>query len=141
MRVLVPSPIGRLISLRSASIRGAVLPSPATMDDAFSSSDRSVTRMSNTLPPSWSLSSSAVPRATTRPVSRTMMLSARCSASSMYWVVSSTVVPSDTRSWMNCQRSLRVRGSSPVVGSSRNSTGGRPMRLAARSSRRLMPPE
>ena len=38
-------------------------------------------------------------------------------------------------------RSSRLRGSSPVVGSSRNSTLGRPTRLAARSSRRRMPPE
>ena len=37
--------------------------------------------------------------------------------------------------------SLRLRGSSPVVGSSRNSTSGDATRLAARSSRRRMPPE
>ena len=35
----------------------------------------------------------------------------------------------------------RVRGSSPVVGSSRKISGGRVIRLAARSSRRRMPPE
>src|ERR1035441_8365540 len=60
-----------------------------------------------------------------RPASRTTMAWARCSASSMYWVVSSTVVPSATRSPMNCHRPFRVRGSRPVVGSSRNNTGGR----------------
>ena len=35
----------------------------------------------------------------------------------------------------------RLRGSSPVVGSSRKSTSGVPTRLAARSRRRRMPPE
>ena len=35
----------------------------------------------------------------------------------------------------------RVRGSRPVVGSSRKISGGRAIRLAARSSRRRMPPE
>ena len=35
----------------------------------------------------------------------------------------------------------RLVGSSPVVGSSKNSTGGRVIKLAARSSRRRMPPE
>ena len=35
----------------------------------------------------------------------------------------------------------RVRGSRPVVGSSRKISGGRRIRLAARSSRRRMPPE
>ena len=35
----------------------------------------------------------------------------------------------------------RVRGSRPVVGSSRKISGGREIRLAARSSRRRMPPE
>ncbi|GII54483.1 hypothetical protein Pth03_28720 [Planotetraspora thailandica] len=39
------------------------------------------------------------------------------------------------------QSSVRLRGSSPVVGSSRKSTWGRPTRLAARSRRRRMPPE
>jgi hypothetical protein len=36
---------------------------------------------------------------------------------------------------------LRLRGSSPVVGSSRNSTSARVTRLAAMSMRRRMPPE
>ena len=35
---------------------------------------------------------------------------------------------------------MRLRGSRPVVGSSRKSTGGAATRLAARSSRRRMPP-
>ena len=37
--------------------------------------------------------------------------------------------------------SMRACGSRPVVGSSRKSTGGSPMRLIAMSSRRRMPPE
>ena len=39
------------------------------------------------------------------------------------------------------QISLRLRGSSPVVGSSRKSMRGRVSMLDARSSRRRMPPE
>ena len=44
-------------------------------------------------PPTWDLSSSAVPRAITRPWSITAIWSARRSASSRYCVVSSSVVP------------------------------------------------
>ena len=39
------------------------------------------------------------------------------------------------------QVTMRLRGSRPVVGSSRNRTLGRATRLAARSRRRRMPPE
>ena len=46
------------------------------------------------------------------------------SASSRYCVVRSTVVPPPTRRSMTSHRSLRLYGSSPVVGSSRNSTVG-----------------
>ena len=42
---------------------------------------------------------------------------------------------------MTPHSSIRPCGSSPVVGSSRNSTGGRCMSAAARSSRRRIPPE
>ena len=42
---------------------------------------------------------------------------------------------------MASQTRLRLTGSNPVVGSSRNSTGGRVIIDAARSSRRRMPPE
>ena len=44
------------------------------------------------------------------------------------------------RGWRPTHR-WRLTGSSPVVGSSRNSTGGRVIIEAARSSRRRMPPE
>ncbi len=55
--------------------------------------------------------------------------------------MSSRVVPSLTSSRITSHISRRPFGSSPVVGSSRNSTWGRPTRLAPRSSRRRMPPE
>ena len=92
-------------------------------------------------PPSLAFSSDGVPSATTRPASMTVIRSASRSASSRYWVVSSTVVPSATTRRTASQTSARPRGSSPVVGSSRNSTAGRVMRAAAMSSRRRMPPE
>ena len=71
----------------------------------------------------------------------TWIRSASWSASSRYWVVSSTVLPSRTSSRMVSHICPRVRGSRPVVGSSRKISGGRVIRLAARSSRRRMPPE
>ncbi len=92
-------------------------------------------------PPTWSLSSSELPSAITRPWSITAIRSARRSASSRYWVVSSTVVPSATRPSIVSQRPMRLRGSSPVVGSSRKRTGGRATSAAARSRRRRIPPE
>ena len=69
--------------------------------------------------------------AITRPWSITTMLSARRSASSRYCVVSSTVVPASTRASIVSHMPSRPRGSRPVVGSSRNSTGGRATSAAA----------
>ena len=106
---------------------------------SLSASSLSVT--SSRSPPTRSLSSSEVPSAITRPWSITAMRSASRSASSRYCVVSSTVVPRATRSSIVSHSARRLRGSSPVVGSSRKSTGGRATRAAARSSRRRMPPE
>ena len=88
-----------------------------------------------------SLSSSGVPSATTSPRFTTTIRSASSSASSRYCVVSSTVTPSSNRARMASQTRWRDVGSRPVVGSSRNSTGGRVMSEAARSSRRRIPPE
>ena len=82
-----------------------------------------------------------MPSAITLPWSITAMRSASWSASSRYWVVSSTVVPSRTRSRIALQTWLRLRGSSPVVGSSRNSIGACVSKLEARSSRLRIPPE
>ena len=48
---------------------------------------------------------------------------------------------SPTSSPTTSQTACRLRGSRPVVGSSRNSTSGRATRLMARSTRRRMPPE
>src|ERR1017187_6113174 len=94
------------------------------------------------IPADTRLSSAAVPSAVTRPWSMTAIRSASRSASSRYWVVSSTVTPSSASSVrMMPHMTSRLRGSSPVVGSSRNSTLGRPIRLAARSRRRRIPPE
>ncbi len=87
------------------------------------------------------LSSSEVPSATLTPRSMTAIRSASWSASSRYCVVSRTVQPSRTSSRMVVHIWPRVRGSRPVVGSSRKISGGRVIRLAARSSRRRMPPE
>ena len=85
-------------------------------------------------------SAGGVPSAITRPWSITAIRSASWSASSRYWVVSRTVVPAATSARTAAQTSVRPRGSSPVVGSSRNSTGGggsaRPRGRAAAASRR-----
>ena len=69
------------------------------------------------------------------------MRDASWSASSRYCVVSSTVVPSSTRSRIMSHSALRLVMSSPVVGSSRNRIGGRWTSEAAMSRRRRMPPE
>ena len=92
-------------------------------------------------PPTCSLSSCGVPGAMTEPWSMTTTSSASRSASSRYWVVSRVVVPPGTSSSMRSHTPSRLRGSRPVVGSSRKSTDGRAMRLMAMSSRRRMPPE
>ncbi len=54
-------------------------------------------------------------------------------------MVSSTVVPSARSARTADHTSLRPRGSSPVVGSSRNSTAGRWIRPAAMSNLRRIP--
>ena len=79
--------------------------------------------------------------AITCPWSITATRSARRSASSRYCVVNRTVVPSSTSSLIMSQSPLRLCRSSPVVGSSRNSTGGRGTSAAATSRRRRIPPE
>ena len=92
-------------------------------------------------PPTEALSSAGVPSAITVPPSMTAIRLASWSASSRYCVVSSSVVPSATSSRTMSHMSARALGSRPVVGSSRNRTAGWPIRLAARSRRRRMPPE
>ena len=65
------------------------------------------------------------PRRRSGPSSRTAMRSASWSASSRYWVVSKTVAPRRRVPRTTCQSSCRLRGSRPVVGSSRKITSGR----------------
>jgi hypothetical protein len=64
-------------------------------------------RSSTTASPRRSLSWSLVPSLTRRPWSMTAIRLASRSASSRYWVVSSTVVPVPTRSWISSHRSSR----------------------------------
>ena len=118
--------------------------SPSTrlmISAAALSSSGSASRSCSVEAPTDVLSSSVVPSATLRPLSITATRSASWSASSRYWVVSSTVLPSATSSRIVVHIWPRVRGSRPVVGSSRKMSGGLRIRLAARSSRRRMPPE
>src|SRR5699024_805477 len=82
-----------------------------------------------------------VPSAITVPLSITARRSASWSASSRYWVVSRMVVPASTRVRMISQTWLRLRGSIPVVGSSRNIRSGVTIREPAMSRRRRIPPE
>jgi predicted ATPase/DNA-binding SARP family transcriptional activator len=120
---------------------GAVAMTAATISAAAPASTGLTRRTSSVWPPTLAFSSAGVPAAITRPWSMTAICPASRSASFRFWVVSSTVIPSLTRSLTRSQTPLRPAGSSPVVGSSRNSTRGRPIRLAVRSSRRRMPPE
>ena len=83
-----------------------------------------------------------VPSATIFPWSMIPTRSARTSASSRYWVVRNTVTPASRRmSATSFQMSVRLCGSSPVVGSSRKRMRGLCTRASARSSRRFIPPE
>ena len=66
----------------------------------------------------------------------------RASASSIRCVVGKIVVLKFALSFINrSQTEFRAMGSSPTVGSSRKSTGGRCSIACAISSRRIMPPE
>src|SRR4029450_4607011 len=86
-------------------------------------------------PPRRALSSAGVPVATMRPWSITATVSASRSASSRYCVVNSIVVPSAARPSTSAQTSRRLAGSSPEVGSSRNSTAGSDSRGTAAAGR------
>ena len=92
--------------------------------------------------PISAFSAAGVPSATIRPWSMIPTRSASTSASSRYWVVRNTVTPSSrARRATSSQSAVRLCGSRPVVGSSRNRTRGRWTSASARSSRRFMPPE
>ena len=102
---------------------------------------RSAGVTSSTCRPAPALSSSGVPVAMTRPWSMTTMSCASWSASSRYWVVRKMVTPSATSSRMIDHIVRRLRGSNPVVGSSRKMIRGLPTSVIARSSFRRIPPE
>ena len=82
-----------------------------------------------------------VPSAIFLPWSMTAMRAASWSASSRYCVVSRIVTPASASARIMRHTPWRAIGSSPVVGSSRNSTPGVTISEAAMSSRRRMPPE
>src|SRR6188768_916370 len=83
-------------------------------------------------------SSSGVPIATVLPWLISAMRS-QYSASSMKWVVTSTVTPRSTTPLMCVQNSRRVSGSTPEVGSSRKRISGPCSTAAASASRCLRP--
>ena len=104
--------------------------------------------------PAWSTSESSrcgladlglerlgVPSATSLPPAMIPTRSASLSASSRYWVVRKTVVPSSFSFSTSSQIAWRLTGSRPVVGSSRKRTAGSWTSAAARSRRRRIPPE
>ena len=141
IRVMSRSPSAGAVSWRAASSTCTSETRWRSMSAAVWRSSARDTVSTRLALPLRSLSSSGVPSAMIWPRSMTTMRSASWSASSRYWVVRSSVVPSLTSPRRTSHSSTRLRGSSPVVGSSRNSTGGVAMRLTARSSRRRMPPE
>ena len=99
-------------------------------------------RSSTTSRPACSRTSSGgLPSATITPWSMTISRSQSCSASSMWWVVSTSVVPFSF-SWNNRSHStLRACGSRPVVGSSSSMMRGSETSARAIVRRRFMPPE
>src|SRR6185295_2003927 len=94
-----------------------------------------------TSPPIARFSSAGVPTATRAPRCTTPMRSQR-SASSIAWVVRTTVTPSVSRSRTSWpKKSRRAPGSSPVLGSSRSSNSGPWSSPFASSTRRASPPD
>jgi hypothetical protein len=100
-------------------ISGSVRVNPATTARTAGRSAESDGRTARVSAPVRALSSSGVPVAITEPWSMTAISLASRSASSRYWVVSRTVTPVAVRPRTTSHISLRLRGSSPVVGSSR----------------------
>ena len=83
--------------------------------------------------------SAGVPSANTRPASM-MAIRSQYSASSIKCVVTMTVTPCWARAVIRLQNSRRARGSTPLVGSSRNRVSGSCNRAAAIDKRCLNPP-
>ena len=82
-----------LIDTEVVTIDGSPWPSGASSGAAWRAAAGSAKSISTIVVPSDAFNSVAVPSAMTLPMSMTMMLSARRSASSRYWVVSNSVVP------------------------------------------------
>src|SRR5579875_191445 len=140
-RMAAPSATGSTTRPAASSTVGSPAPSAATAAASRRGSMPGAACRSSRSPPARALSSSGVPRAITRPRLMMTIAAASRSASSMYWVVSSRLAPSAVSCPRTCHSASRPAGSRPVVGSSRNSTGGAAIRLAATSRRRRMPPE
>ncbi len=82
-----------------------------------------------------------MPSATTLPRSMITIWSESFSASSMWWVVSTTETPLARRSRTSSQQACLACGSRPAVGSSRKTSSGRPMTAPASDTRCCWPPE
>ena len=136
----VDSLAGAVTSRPSWSISAAPAATRSSASAAAASSSASSTVTTTRSPPCRAFSWLGEPVATILPWSSRTTSSASGSASSRYWVVRISVVPPPTSWRSRSQSSLRLSGSRPVVGSSRKRTGGEATRLAARSSRRRMPP-
>ncbi len=138
---VAPPSTGAEMRWVSSSVRGASAATVARISPITGRSPLERGWISMTSRPPMPFSSSGVPAAMTLPWSTITMSRASWSASSRYCVVSSTSVPSATSERIASHNSARLRGSRPVVGSSKSSRRGRPTRLAPRSSRRRIPPE
>ncbi len=115
------SPAARRISRDRSSLRGALNRS------WFSA-------------PLW-VSSAGVPVATATPWSMITIRSASSSASARWWVVSTTVTPSRRSASINSHTTIRAWASIPAVGSSRNTSSGRPTTAQASARRCCWPPD
>ena len=91
--------------------------------------------------PIEAFSSSGVPSSSSLPWSMMPMRSQSWSASSMLWVVRTTVWPRSCRPSRISQRLIRLCGSRPAVGSSRKRMAGLWRIARATISRCAMPPE
>ena len=126
-RRISPSPASTLGS--SPAVR---LASAAAASGSWTGSARWTLR---TLPPILAFSCAAVPCATIRPWSTRAIYCARRSASSRYWVVNSTVVPSRRISSTTLHSSCRERGSKPVPLRFRRTSRRRALRCGRRFGR------
>src|SRR6185312_1742365 len=129
------------LGTRTVRLSSSSRAEPGRSRIAVSTSRSPANRSRTWLPGIWRLSSPGVPWATRWPWSSTAIRSASRSASSRYWVVRKMVTPSATSWRMRSHIVRRLRGSSPVVGSSRKMISGRSTSVMARSSFRRMPPE